>query len=396
MMQIFFLESFQWSGIGEHDDELIKFQIRCFGAKFEIQYTLQNLSLSPNLLEQYQSSLAIMRACEVGDNRDGDKAFEEILRLKKPFEELIIELAPNPPPSCNQLSDYLYPPFLILEAKAAAQDSTIIQPHFKGQLPRQIRFPAGEYISPPLDWLNLVKSSTSQQIQLVPSPDLEQHPCLRGPGKVIAEDGALCYYKELPSLSAVAEAKSWIHIQIPAAIEAKKLRSDIRICRLHSVVVDDDREVLQHWYSATEKDLVDEWRGDISDDWTPEEYADPNFDIRRVVGILLHYIDSKGTLEQIVPWSDCLDEHRHRWAIELEDLVGELHAAGLVWGDAKPHNVLVDRDDKLWLIDLEGGYTLGWVDEANKNSQEGDLQGVKRIKEWLAKWSKKSIDRIVH
>lgn len=82
-------------------------------------------------------------------------------------------------------------------------------------------------------------------------------------------------------------------------------------------------------------------------------------------------------------------------ATELEGLVEELHTAGLVWGDAKPSNILVDQDDRLWLVDLEGGYTLGWVDEANRDSQKGDSQGVKRIKEWLAKCGEKPLDRVV-
>ncbi len=30
-----------------------------------------------------------------------------------------------------------------------------------------------------------------------------------------------------------------------------------------------------------------------------------------------------------------------------------LHAAGYVWGDVRPANVIVDRDDKLWLIDID-------------------------------------------
>ncbi|ESZ91661.1 hypothetical protein SBOR_7959 [Sclerotinia borealis F-4128] len=274
MKQVFFLEGFQWSEIdAHHDDEIIKFQIRCFGASFEIQYKFHNLSPSPNLLEQFRSSLAIMRAYETGDNLDAERASEEILCLKKPFEKIMIELAPTSSPSLSHhLSDYLYSPLLMLEAIATTRDSIIIEPHFKGQLPRQIRFPAGQYIPTSADWLDLVKSSTSQQIRLPISSNLEQHPCVRGPTKVIAEDGAICYYKELPQwlspLSTVTEAKPWIHTQIPAAIEAKKLHSDIHICRLHSVIIDDDRKVLQHWVRATEKDLIDIWENDGSDDWT--------------------------------------------------------------------------------------------------------------------------------
>ncbi|KAJ8059085.1 hypothetical protein OCU04_012061 [Sclerotinia nivalis] len=339
-----------------------------------------------------------MRAYEIGDNRDAEKALEEVHRLKKPFEELMIKLAPNPPPSCDYLFDYLYSPLLILEAIATAENSIIIQPYFKGQLPRQSRLPIGQYISVWGDWLKSVKSSTSRQIRLIPtSSNPEEHPYLLGLTKVITDDNAIYYYKEFPPwlspLSTITKEKPWIHIQISVAIEAKKPRSDIQMCRLHSVVVDNDREVLQHWLRASKEDLDVKWGGDGNfQDWADEQYADPNFSMKRLVGMLVYYIENKGTLEEIAPRSDY--EHRYRWATGLENLVGELHTAGLVWGDAKPSNLLIDRNDRLWLIDLEGSYTPGWVDEANRDSQKGDLQGVERIKEWLAKCSDKPIDCI--
>lgn len=318
MTQRFFLEEFQWSTVDAHDDddEIIKFQVRCLGVYFEIQYRPHNLSLSPNLLEQHCSSLSIMRACEVGDNRDAEKALQEIHRLKKPFEELMAELAPNPPPSHNRLSDYLYPPLLILEAKAPAQDRVIIQPYLKGELPRQMRWPGGRYISTWGDWLRSMRCFTSNQIQLIStSSDPEKHPCIRGPTKVIAGDGTVCYYKDLPpwasAVSKVAKGEQWVHMQIPAAIKAKKLRSDIRICRLHGLVVDDDRTVLQHWFCASEEELLSKWNNDGRDDWTPEQYANQDFGMKRLVGMLIHYIENKGTLEEIAPWSDCLDEDRY-------------------------------------------------------------------------------------
>ncbi|KAF7856812.1 hypothetical protein EAF04_009575 [Stromatinia cepivora] len=270
MTQRFFFEGFQWSTIEEHDDddEIIKFQVRCFGAEFEIQYRPQNLSLSPYLLEQHYSSLALMRANEIGDNRDAEKALEEIHRLKKPFEELMTQLAPDPLPSIDYLSDYLYAPRLLLQAIAATQDSTVIQPHFKGQLPRQIVLPPGQSMcARDKELIKSIKHSSSRQVQLIPtSSDPEQHPCIRGPTKVIAADGAVCYYKDLPPwltpVGTLRRGGSWIHMEISAAIKAKKLRPDIRICRLHSVVVDDDCENLQHWFIAPKEELVTKWADD--------------------------------------------------------------------------------------------------------------------------------------
>jgi tRNA A-37 threonylcarbamoyl transferase component Bud32 len=59
--------------------------------------------------------------------------------------------------------------------------------------------------------------------------------------------------------------------------------------------------------------------------------------------------------------------------------VKELHRVGAVWGDAKTDNILIDKDSNAWVIDFEGGYTEGWVDEDKAGTEEGDLQGLGKI-----------------
>ncbi|CAG8982699.1 hypothetical protein HYALB_00000980 [Hymenoscyphus albidus] len=390
MSQILTSDHYIWSSDGDSDNQLIKIHVRCFGAYFEIQYLRHNLAASPYLLAQHEKSLCIMRAGDEGNSSDVENGIKEICRLQKPFEALMTELAPNPPPPATHLFDYLYPPHMILEATAATQDSTVIQPRFRGSLPRQVLWPPGQYLATWGDWLESVKCFTSRQVRLVhTSTDPEQHPCLRGPSKVTAGDGvgwdAVCYFKALVRR---VPGELWAYKQIAAALEAKKLRPEMRISRLHGVVVDEDRDVLQH-YDHVPKEELAKW-----DDFGSESKSEDESPAR-MVGILITYIENKGTLYEVAPWSDCLDEHRRSWADELLGLVVELHKAGLVWGDAKPHNVLVDRQDRLWLIDFDGGYTHGWVDEVKKETKEGDLQGVERIKEWLAKYYEKPLDRSV-
>ncbi|KAK4096879.1 hypothetical protein N658DRAFT_435169, partial [Parathielavia hyrcaniae] len=41
-----------------------------------------------------------------------------------------------------------------------------------------------------------------------------------------------------------------------------------------------------------------------------------------------------------------------------------------------------------------GSYTPGWVDEDKRETVEGDRQGVQRIDDWLAKWSRRPVTRI--
>ncbi|KEZ43305.1 hypothetical protein SAPIO_CDS4749 [Scedosporium apiospermum] len=71
---------------------------------------------------------------------------------------------------------------------------------------------------------------------------------------------------------------------------------------------------------------------------------------------------------------------------ELEDskhTVAELHKNDIIWGDAKPENVLIDEDDNAWVIDFGGGFTSPWVEYENRQSREGDLLALARIREKL-------------
>jgi serine/threonine protein kinase len=139
-----------------------------------------------------------------------------------------------------------------------------------------------------------------------------------------------------------------------------RLARDLRICRLHGIVID------------RSNDLPEAYRS-----WGKGE---------RVVGLLLSYVESckgygRNTLQSMS--GTFIQEHCSRIIRELEHLIQALHGSNLVWGDAKPGNILVDKDGSIWLIDFGGSFTIGWVDQHNHDSKAGDLQGLERIKRWL-------------
>ena len=68
---------------------------------------------------------------------------------------------------------------------------------------------------------------------------------------------------------------------------------------------------------------------------------------------------------------------------QVTDTLTQLHNAGLVWGDAKPDNILIDKNDDAWVIDFGGGYTRGFVEREKAGTVEGDLQGLERIVEYV-------------
>ncbi len=74
---------------------------------------------------------------------------------------------------------------------------------------------------------------------------------------------------------------------------------------------------------------------------------------------------------------------RIKWARQIEDAIQKLHDIGVVWGDAKADNVLIDRNDNTWIIDFGGGWTDNWVQVELANSVKGDLQGLKAILHFL-------------
>ncbi|KFZ20247.1 hypothetical protein V501_00259 [Pseudogymnoascus sp. VKM F-4519 (FW-2642)] len=102
------------------------------------------------------------------------------------------------------------------------------------------------------------------------------------------------------------------------------------------------------------------------------------------MGLLLSYIDCDGrTLEGAVR-ADTPKHLRQRWADQVISTLKHLHEAGIVWGDAKAANVLVDRNMDAWIIDFGGGFTEGWVEREKAGTVEGDIQGLGRIVEYIS------------
>lgn len=72
-------------------------------------------------------------------------------------------------------------------------------------------------------------------------------------------------------------------------------------------------------------------------------------------------------------------DKRDSWARKSDEAKKILHENGIIWGDAKADNFIVDAEDKLWIIDFGGSYTEGWVDPEIAETKQGDNMGVKKI-----------------
>ncbi|KAI9048563.1 hypothetical protein LZ554_007396 [Drepanopeziza brunnea f. sp. 'monogermtubi'] len=343
--------------------------IRRIGVCFKIIYELERVIDSPHVSSQFQQYIDTVKA-GMEDGGDYQGAWEEIHRLQEPFQELMTKLAPIPRGQNFTLFDYLYVPYLVFEA-TAGHDGSNIEPRFKGSLPRQCYTPPGLYCSwfHGEEWLNL---GVDRNIYFKSNPFGDR---LRRPPPPV-------YPRTVES-----PRKRW-HFMLLQATRIRRVSAH-KVGARFLGLVHVSTEELARW-EGLDLELYDS-----NPEMIPDYDEQKKCWSHRIVGILLNYIENRGTLYELPPWSDCSDEQRDQWALELESHVEELHAAGLVWGDAKPQNVLVDKENRLWLIDFDGGYTEGWIDRDLKETSQGDSQGVGRIKEWLNKCSDKPLVRVV-
>ncbi|KAF5681561.1 kinase subdomain-containing protein [Fusarium denticulatum] len=102
-----------------------------------------------------------------------------------------------------------------------------------------------------------------------------------------------------------------------------------------------------------------------------------------IFGLLLTYIDCKRVTLSCAVKPGTEVSLRERWAAQVQEAVGQLHDAGIIWGDGKPGNVLIDVNNDAWLIDFGGGYTEGWVPKTLTGTMEGDRVALEKILEYI-------------
>jgi hypothetical protein len=95
-----------------------------------------------------------------------------------------------------------------------------------------------------------------------------------------------------------------------------------------------------------------------------------------VVGFVLGRIPAKYfTLQPIITGRLAGDTPelalRRRWASQIGRTVRELHRHDILWGDAKPDNVLIDHDNNSRVVDFQGGATNRGMGGAFHAGDEG-------------------------
>ncbi|KAJ9145255.1 Protein kinase-like domain [Coniochaeta hoffmannii] len=101
-----------------------------------------------------------------------------------------------------------------------------------------------------------------------------------------------------------------------------------------------------------------------------------------LLGMLFPWIDKRAVLSRGLA-ARSPASLRQRWASQIDASIKKLYQEGIIWGDAKAENVLIDKNDDAWIIDFGGSYTPGWVDMEKAGTLEGDMQGLGKIMDML-------------
>ncbi|KAI1018545.1 hypothetical protein LB503_005606 [Fusarium chuoi] len=324
------------------DNHNARFSVRRNGKVFYINISPTQFTNSPNMTEKYMSYLEVLKSGEevIGDIYDTD-VYEWVMA---PFEPILVELAP--PPDCPPkdikitLQDHIFPEFFVFDLdiideklcprRIAVKDSP--------SRPSFIRFDD--------DFPDDLETWTAfyDPVGIILSFKDPKDALFKPPSKVLIDNCQTeCFFK--PSTSGVQIKQE---LKTYKLVHAAGLDSQLNLCHLYGVVMD--------------------------------EYD-------YILGLLLTYIDNRGCplSTKIAPGypGNPPVSLREKWMRQIDAAVSGLHKAGIVWGDVKAENVLVDHDNNAWITDFGGGYTQDWVSKEIAGTMEGDRMGMAKLREFI-------------
>jgi hypothetical protein len=299
----------------------------CHGNRIHLTVTAEALQKSPSVQSRYLHFLKVAEEYEL-DGLTVEDFYDWIL---KGCAQEFHRLPPNVPEHPT-LEDFFHPPTWYYELSASEDDSFVLT---KVDGPEDFIPPGSELFDELFaPWASFAPS----QVHIV--CDLPEMALAKTPKKVGTSEGGIHYFKLFDRSDAMMARRE---LEKYSQIEKAKL-DGLPTSRLNGIV------------------------------------RDPGGTFH---GLLLTYIDADAQTLLCAVNEDTSNLLRQRWSDQVSSALKHLHEAGIVWGDAKPDNVLIDSQDDAWLIDFGGGYTEGWVDKELAETMEGDLQGLARIKEYI-------------
>ncbi|KAK2591294.1 hypothetical protein QQS21_011012 [Conoideocrella luteorostrata] len=327
----------------DEDDHEASFKVRRNGKVFDIRISPSYFINSPLMTEKYLAYLAVLRSGEefVGDIYDSD-VYEWVM---DPFKTLLAELAPPPPGDLKDiritLQEHLFPEVFVFNFEIV--DEKICPNRVFGEAapfrPSFCRFD-DEFLDRLELWTLLY-----DPVGITLSFENPEDALFKQPRKVLIKNDKIeCFYK--PCHSSV-QAKHELEAYEAIAASGLYDSQPNNICRMYGVVMDECGFILRILLSHVNLDCP------LSMRVHPDDPDDPPMTVRRT------------------------------WMRQLDTMLGRLHSAGIIWGDVKAENVLIDLDNNAWITDFGGGYTAGWVDKALAGTKAGDEMGMTKIRRLL-------------
>ncbi|KAF5586078.1 kinase subdomain-containing protein [Fusarium pseudocircinatum] len=307
------------------DSELV---VMCKDKRFVINLSADNFSESPKLKERYLFFLQVAEEFEL----DGVTVEDFWDWIVDPLRPIFREL-PTPDQAAPQTLDGFFNPETLVYTFQTVSDERIPQLDSDAEY----RSPFG--ISVPDELCASWKSFDLSEVRICHENVVG--PPSHTPHKVVLNDGAMAFLK-LARRGDTQFLKN--ELDTYGKIERAQLDDKVKISRLHGLVRNN---------------------GGV------------------IFGLLLTYIDCKRVTLSCAVKPGTEVSLRERWAAQVQEVVGRLHDSGIIWGDGKPDNVLIDVNNNAWLIDFGGGYTEGWVPKTLAGTMEGDRIALEKILEYI-------------
>lgn len=317
------------------EDQTAALNVICQGKCFCIKLSPRNLDQTPEVLQEY---LKLMKdVCNDNDLEISEEAEQDLQDwVMDPFFEIFEKLEPSSNQQHTTLQEYLSPP--TYRYQIYGQDGRL-QPFLDYAVPRN-------QIS---DGIVVDQSKLSSQWLSFRPKDIKiECPSIneslsRFPRKVSAA-GRVYHFKPVHSGNQPAALRE---IDVYRRLDEILPSDEIRVPILHGVVRDESGSVL--------------------------------------IGLILSWIECGTENLECILSSEIFLSHvlREKWRMQITTTVTKLHEAGIIWGDAKAGNILIDSKDDAWVIDFGGGFTEGWVEKSQMDTIEGDLAALLKIEELL-------------
>ncbi|GAB1730972.1 hypothetical protein NU195Hw_g9131t1 [Hortaea werneckii] len=95
-----------------------------------------------------------------------------------------------------------------------------------------------------------------------------------------------------------------------------------------------------------------------------------------LVGLLTTWIDGTKLCD-----TDMKERQSYsgKWCNQVLATIQTLHESSIIWGDVNAHNVLIDRQNDAWIIDLDGGGRPDHQLQPSEANKETELEAVRQM-----------------